>query len=203
MIRLPAAKSDIARFFLLREYGGLYVDAHVGPTDPAKLVNTLEKLSNYNLIVFGMGWEMKQETDWNLMNGVVAGRRNAPELTLIINRILRNVTTLKTKEDNTSEYVHYHLWSETGTHVLILELFDQVQPRPRVKDRFRNTVFAHYMKNNHDSGFSISSHNNYQQQDNHWSKRERSERFFLDPKPVFEDAKTIEKMLHGGDEGRY
>src|SRR5690348_8319230 len=33
-IRIPAAKSDIARLLTLYEYGGLYVDCHVGVLDP-------------------------------------------------------------------------------------------------------------------------------------------------------------------------
>jgi len=179
-IRLPAAKSDIARFFLLRRYGGLYMDAHFGPTAPARLLETLDKLSAYSVIVFGQGWEMKKETDFDLMNGIVAARKAAPPLDLIINRIVKNVLDHKSREDSTSEYVPYNLWGMTGTYVIVQEFFDQVHPRPRIKAHLEEEVFPHFMKNNSDSGFEISAYNVYRKPGNHWSERQSIERFFLD-----------------------
>ena len=179
-IRLPSAKSDIARFFLLREHGGLYLDAHFGPTSPARLLETLDKLSAYSLIVFGQGWQMTKETDFDLMNGVIAARKGATTLDLVINRMIKNVLEHKINEESTSNYVPYNLWGMTGTYVMVQELFDQAYPRPRVKDHLKNEVFAHFMKDNLSSGFEISAYNAYRKPGNHWSERQRTERFFLD-----------------------
>lgn len=118
-IRLPAAKSDIARLLLLRRYGGFYIDAHIGPTSPVYLLETIEKLSEYNLILFGKGWAMEKETDFDLMNGIIAARKGASELDVVINLLIRNIIEQKAKEDQTSEYVPYSLFGLTGTYTLI------------------------------------------------------------------------------------
>jgi mannosyltransferase OCH1-like enzyme len=60
LIRFPAAKSDIARIFLLLEYGGLYVDAHVGPASPSRLLMTLSRLAGCSVMLFGGKWMKTQ-----------------------------------------------------------------------------------------------------------------------------------------------
>ncbi|MCJ2034178.1 glycosyltransferase [Methylobacterium sp. J-068] len=179
-IRLPSAKSDIARFFLLREYGGLYVDAHVGPTSPWHLLETLDKLSVYNVIVFGKGWAMPTEADFDLMNGVVAARKGAPELDTVIDLMIHNILDQKSKEDATKDYVPYSLFGLTGTYVLVQSYFDQVPPRPQIKAHLKDKVFAHFMKDNKRSGFEIASHYTYRKPNGHWSERQQHERFFVD-----------------------
>ena len=49
-IALPACRSDLARLVLLREYGGLYVDAHAGPTQGERLAETLDALASVELV---------------------------------------------------------------------------------------------------------------------------------------------------------
>jgi hypothetical protein len=179
-IRLPSAKSDIARVFLLRAYGGFYVDAHVGPTAPSDLLDTLAPLLDHHLILFGKGWAMPLETDFDLMNGVLAAKRGARELDLVIDRLIANVLDHKRKEDATREHVPYSLFGLTGTYVLIQTFFDQVPPRPRIKPDFARTVAVHFMESNHASGFEVAAYYTYREPNAHWSERQNHERFFLD-----------------------
>lgn len=179
-IRLPSAKSDLARLVLLREYGGLYVDAHIGPTSPARLLETLDPLSTHNLILFGQGWLIEREIDFYLMNGVLAARRGAEELDLAIDRIIRNITEQKQREASSADHVPYDLHHLTGTHVLIDVFFDAVLPRPRLKAPFEDRIFVHQMADNRQSGFEIAAYYGYRKPNGHWSERQRTERFFLD-----------------------
>ncbi|WP_313899300.1 hypothetical protein [Methylobacterium sp. J-078] len=177
-ILLPSAKSDIARLFLLRAHGGLFVDAHVGPAQPSDLMETLGRLSDYNLLLFGQRWLMPKETDFNLMNGVLAARCGAPELDVIIDRLLRNVRDQKVKEDATPDHVPYDLHVLTGTYVIVQAVFDLVPPRPRLKPEYRDTTFVHLLDNNAAAGFQLYADYVYRQPDNHWSERQKRERFF-------------------------
>lgn len=179
-IRLPAAKSDLARLLLLREHGGLYLDAHVGPTAPQYLLETLLPLARYNMILFGKGWAMKSETDFDLMNGIIAARRGTPELDIIIDRITCNLMEQWIKERGTTEHEPYGLLALMGTYTLIQSFFDQqAKPRPRIKERFRDTITLHYMLDNARSGFEIAAYYGYRKPGNHWSEREKNERLFL------------------------
>lgn len=180
LIRLPSAKSDLARLLLLREYGGLYIDAHIGPTSPAALLGTIDKIFEYNLILFGKGWAMVKPTDFDLMNGVLAARKGTPELDIVIDRVVGNIKDQWQKERSTPDYVHYSLFGVTGTYTLVQSYFDQIAPRPQIKAEFKDKVFVHYMKDNQQSGFEIAAYYNYRKPGGHWSEREKQERFFLD-----------------------
>ena len=179
-IRLPAARSDVARLFLLRQFGGLYVDAHVGPTDPADLTRTVRPLMDHRLILFGQGWQMVAPTDFDLMNGVLAARAGAPELDILIDRILANIRQQWERERQTADHSPYDLFGLTGTYLLVHSFFDQVDPRPVIKERFRDSVFVHFMADNASSGFQLSAYKAYHVPGSHWSERQKTERFFID-----------------------
>lgn len=178
-IRIPAAKSDLARLLLLQEYGGLYIDAHVGPADPEGLVQTIDLLSSYALVFFGQGWVMKTETDFDLMNGVIAARKKTPELNLLISRICSNIIEQYEKELATNEYVPYNLWGMTGTYPIIQTFFGHNGLRSIIKDEFSGRICVHFMKDNQSSGFEIAAYKTYHTETNHWSIRQKTERFFV------------------------
>lgn len=178
-IGIPAAKSDLARLLLLREYGGLYVDSHVGPTDPEELVQTIDLLSSYALVLFGHGWDMKSETDFSLTNSVIAARKKAPELDSLISLVCSNIIEQHEKELATDEYVPYDLWGMTGTYPIIQTFFGHNGLRPIIKDEFDGRVCVYFMKDNESSGFQLAANKSYQTANNHWSLRQKTERFFV------------------------
>ena len=51
-IRIPTCKSDLALLLALYEFGGLYVDCHCGIRYPDKINYFLEKLTEYELILY-------------------------------------------------------------------------------------------------------------------------------------------------------
>ncbi len=179
LIRLPSAKSDIARLILLREFGGFYLDAHMGPTAPSDLLVTLDKIFEYNVILFGKGWLIQKPTDFDLMNGAIAARKHAPELDPLINRIIDNIEHQWQKEQSTPDYVPYSLFGLTGTYTFLQSFFEETESRPKLKPEFEKTIFLHFMKDNRQSGFEIASHYSYRKPGGHWSERQTHERFFL------------------------
>lgn len=179
-IRLPAAKSDIARFFLLRAHGGLYVDAHVAPTAPSDLMATLSRLEDRHLLLFGKGWLLPEQGGFDLMNGVLAARQGAPELDRVLDRQMRNLRDHWAKERATGDHVGYDLFALTGTGVVVDEFFDWSPSPPRLKPAARDRVFVHVMPNNTDSGFELYSGYRYRKPNQHWSESQLRERLFLD-----------------------
>ncbi|MCL5670725.1 MAG: hypothetical protein M1423_05430 [Acidobacteria bacterium] len=123
---------------------------------------------------------MQSETDFDLMNGVLAARRKAPELDIVIDLIISNILKQEIRESETSAHVPYSLFGMTGTYTFVQSFFDQSPPRPRLKKEFESTIFVHYMKDNRKSGFALAEYYTYRRPGNHWSEREKNERFFLD-----------------------
>ncbi|MEG9501438.1 MAG: hypothetical protein MIN69_06185 [Methylorubrum extorquens] len=178
-INIPAAKSDIARMYLLKEYGGLYIDAHVGPASSANLMMTLSRLAGCNLMLFSRKWMMGEGSDFlDLMNTVIAARKGAPELDLVIDKIVRNVREHKRKEEEASEYVPYDLFNLTGTWLIVESFLEVPALTPRVKVGFRENVIVNLMESDDSSGFHLYKFHEYRKQGNHWSERQRYERFF-------------------------
>lgn len=177
-IALPSAKSDLARLLLLKRYGGFYVDAHVGPMAPAHLLETLDDLSSHNLIVFGKGWLIKKKTDFDLMNGVLAARKDAVELDMLIDIVVTNLKEHWSKEAATADHVPYDLFSLSGTYTIVQSFFDDTGPRPVLKESMKNRVHVHFMPNNVRSGFEMAGYYTYREPGRHWSERQKHERLF-------------------------
>src|SRR5690349_17874319 len=113
------------------------------------------------------------------MNGVMAARKGAPELSIVVNRIINNIEEQREKECRTLEYVHYGLFGLTGTYTLIQSFFDQRPPRPSLKPQFADKILIHYMEDNSRSGFELAAYYAYRKAGNHWSERQKRERFFI------------------------
>jgi mannosyltransferase OCH1-like enzyme len=51
-LRIPAAKSDIARLLALYDSGGFYVDCHIGFTNSDAVKDLIQRLQNRELVLF-------------------------------------------------------------------------------------------------------------------------------------------------------
>jgi len=172
-IIIPACKSDIARLVLLREYGGLYVDSHMGPSSGDRLAETLEGLARFDLILFSQGWD----PDFNFMNGVLAARRRAPVLDLLIDRAFNNLIKHKNLEAETSDYVPYDIFSLTGTGVMVEIMFES-STWDMMRPEFKEKVDVHIMQTGDSPGFHIYQFYKYRKPGDHWSERQQHERLF-------------------------
>ncbi|MBY6240781.1 glycosyltransferase [Methylosinus sp. Sm6] len=172
-IRIPACKSDVARLALLRHYGGLYVDAHTGPSSSERLAETLADLARYDLILFRKGWS----PGFNFMNGVLAARRRLPIFDRMLERAFDNLVAHKRREEATKEHVAYNIFDLTGTRVMVELMFDKVHGKWEMKAEFRESVGFHVMDTDASPGFHIYKFL-YRGPGSHWSERQQSERLF-------------------------
>ncbi|MBB2206254.1 glycosyltransferase [Gluconacetobacter takamatsuzukensis] len=175
-ITIPAAKSDISRIILLLEYGGMYVDAHTGiaEREPHLLPATLEKLSTYDILLFGKGWERNDDEVINVMNTVIAGRSNSFLLKAILKKIFLNLERHYEKENMTSDYVPYDVFDLTGTQTIMDTLFCKTD----IFYEYRNMVKLITMEHASSAGFEIYKHYTYREDGKHWSELQKTKRLF-------------------------
>jgi hypothetical protein len=180
-ITLPACKSDVARLVLLREYGGLYVDAHAGPAQGERLAETLDALSSVELVLFCRAYMKKSPEETHLMNGAIAGRRQSPHMSQLIDCAFDHLKQQDAAESAASAYVDYNLWSIAGTWIL-LKCFFNLSIRPNsLKPEFDDTILVRHLASAEEPGFQVYKHYGYREPGAHWSERQKTERPFWQP----------------------
>jgi len=177
-ITLPAAKSDIARLILLREFGGLYMDAHTCPAHIVNLVHTLDYSNSYEMTLFGKKWEFQHPNDFNLMNTVILCRKNSSLLDLILGKIKINLKNQYAREKDAGGYVSYDIHSVTGTYCFVSIFFDDSSYPPKLKEDFIKKINVDMLDRADSAGFHIYKNYSYRKENSHWSERQKSETLF-------------------------
>lgn len=179
-IRIPACRSDLARLVLLYEYGGLYIDAHVGTGDSQVLASVLEKLSTFELIIFDKTWEHKKADDIHIINTMICARRRSEVINTLIESAFANLIGHRAIERSTPEYVPYNIFVLTGAADITDRIFDQ-SALPRVmRSEFAEKVHVERLVDRDRLPFFPYKHYAYRQPGSHWSERQKVERLFLD-----------------------
>ncbi|PYD75391.1 glycosyltransferase [Novacetimonas pomaceti] len=179
-ITLPAAKSDIARLVLLREFGGLYMDAHTCPARMVDLVHTLDYSNSYEMTLFGKKWEFKYPNDFNLMNTVILCRKNSNLLDLLLGLIRENLKKQYEKEKAAGGYADYDIHFVTGTYCFVSIFFDESPYPPKLKEKFIGRVNVDMLERADSAGFHIYKNYTYRKEKSHWSERQKVEPLFRD-----------------------
>ena len=132
-IRIPACRSDVARLFLLYEYGGLYLDAHAGTADRGALDALFDRLDRYELILFDNHFQHQGADDFQPMNSAMLARAKSPLLLELIRRVGRNLLAHYQQEARTPGYVPYNIFVLSGAWDMSLAFFDRglTPPAPR------------------------------------------------------------------------
>lgn len=180
-ISLPACKSDVARLVLLREYGGLYMDAHAGPTQPEGLAETIDALASFELVLFCRAYLKKTPDETHLMNGAIAGRRHSLLLDQLIDCAFDHLAKQKAAESATSDYVHYTLWGIAGTWILLKCFFDLSLKPNDLKTEFKDKILVRHLASAGEPGFEVYKFYGYREPGTHWSERQKHERLFVTP----------------------
>jgi hypothetical protein len=107
-IRLPSAKSDIARFVALYEFGGLYVDCHNGIRDVDGLKRLLTCLNDYEAIVIDrrMSFYPRPPGEHFLISAPIFGRRHSELFMTLAQRGFANLAWQQHLEEQYG-YVFY------------------------------------------------------------------------------------------------
>jgi hypothetical protein len=180
-IAIPACKSDIARLFLLREHGGLYLDAHAGPAEAERLAETLGALAQFDLILFCRSYLKKSPNELHLMNGAIAARQHTPFLDMLIICAFGHLADQRAAEQATTEHVHYTLWGMAGTWILLKSFFDLSKQPFELREEYKDRILVRYLDSPVSPGFEMYQFYNYRSPGQHWSERQKVERLFGPP----------------------
>lgn len=177
-IRIPACRSDLARLVLIHEYGGLYVDAHVGPGDGFALAGRLDLLSAHELVLFCRD-HCDPATDLKLMNTVIAGRRHADAVGDLIDSAVANLREHERREAATADYVPYNIFVLTGAWDISVRIFDRSRPGNPMHEKYRGRVCLDMPAEGQAvHPFRPYALYGYREPGLHWSDRQTHERLF-------------------------
>jgi hypothetical protein len=177
-VKFPACKADVARLLLLLEYGGLYIDAHVGTGQAHCLTRVLEKLANYELILFDLTWKHSYLADLWIMNTVLAARRAASVVDLLVDSCFKNLEMQYRKESTNPEYVPFNIYTLTGAADIQRNLLNLQSTPILIKDEFKSRVHVERLLEGVGQPFALYKHYHYRVPGLHWSERQKIERLF-------------------------
>lgn len=182
-IRLPAARSDLARLVLLERHGGFYVDAHTLPGNPEALTTLLAACDTRDLILFDREPLHASPGDIHLINGVLAGRAGAPATTRLRERVASKLHHHRDREIEAGGYVKYNLAVLTGAWNLRTTFISTLPDgslglSPEVADEVM--IWGLTDRKGVDPIRLYASYE-YRTPETHWSNRQRSEMLFGGP----------------------
>jgi hypothetical protein len=167
-IRISVCKSDIARLILLYENGGLYVDAHAGPSSGDRLAELIGRLTAYDLVIFNLSWKRENKQDVYLMNGGLVARRHCDILLKLLNRAFENLTLHYDKEQRSKDYVPYNIYVLTGAAEMLDCFFDRSATPIALRPEYVNRIYVHFMRENPEfEGFRLYQFYQYRKPGRH------------------------------------
>lgn len=181
-IRIPAAKSDIARYLALYRFGGLYMDVHFGYHNLSDVETFLASSAQYDatLVNVAVSTPRRTPTQVRVINGLIICKPEHPLLLSAAKMALENVSAKKLQEEMVG-YEPYNIFSMTGPGLLNEVFF--VRPLPNQPDQvqcLRAEAMATKIENEEDvpikrnifkAAYSIAG--------NHWSERQGRELLFV------------------------
>ncbi len=176
-VKIPACMSDVARIALLYEFGGMYVDAHIGPFNFQKLYAITEKLANYKTVFFDRFDLHKHESDIHLINGAIISRKGSSVLRKIIDHQMANL--MRQRENERRGYSAYNIYVLTGPWAISDCVLNRSPAGAFVKNEFVNDVRIEPLEvSGLGQPFKLYKHYGYRKGGLHWSELQKSETLF-------------------------
>jgi hypothetical protein len=182
-IRIPTPKSDIARYLVLYEFGGFYVDCHMGIRDAAGIRRLLATLDEKEAVFFRLAARYhpaSSEITRPLIAGAIVGRPRLPLYLDMVERALSNLANHRRREAKHG-YTPYRIYHLVGPGLLTSLIFQTVAgkfvPRPGFLGRalFIDEEDAPVLRNEFKYDYQYKPGSSA-----HWSEREKSELLFMD-----------------------
>jgi len=182
-IRFPAAKSDVARLFLLYEFGGLYVDCHFGIRDYQGILDQFNRLtSDLELIVVDRARFIAPRPleEYYFINGAIFARPRCAVVLMCAFQALANLECHRSFERLLGSLT-YHVATLSGPGVLNSIILDQRY----IARSLRTTIRHDYERKigvikEEIAPFVRNRHSSYRKSGQHWSERQISEKLFND-----------------------
>lgn len=177
-IRIPAAKSDIARLVALYELGGLYVDCHVGIKDVLSLKILLAKLVKVDAIFIDrrLDFGLRPPGEHFLINSIIAGRANLPIFLHTAEIACANLEQHRSFEKKRG-FTPYHVGHLSGPEVLTAAV---LQPDTQNREVRRNLADRILIIPEESLPIERNRHRQYSVPSAHWSERQKNELLFSD-----------------------
>jgi hypothetical protein len=195
---LPNVKSDIARFVGLYEFGGLYVDCHIGIRDVDELQRLLIRTGDYEAIFIGrqISFTPRPPGEHFLTSSVIFGRRHSQLFTILARQAFGNLAWQQRLEKQYG-YVCYHCSKLTGPALITEVVLEPGSCARDVRSDFADRILivpeetAPVVRNLYTA---------YKTPENHWSVRQLSEPLF---EPVREPAPSRDVHFYNLFQAQY
>lgn len=140
-IRIPAAKSDVARLLALHKLGGLYVDCHYGLADPEGVRRLIERLNTFDAIFVNRtpGGDPAWPDLEYFVNGVMVGRPHSELYLEMADLALQNLERQRWLERENG-FVGYNIFSLTGSRIIDQVILSPGDSHRKVREELSNRV---------------------------------------------------------------
>jgi len=180
-LRLPSAKSDIARLLLLYELGGLYIDCHFGLQSRAGVVDIFRKLEEgLEMVVVDRDRSIAPRPidEYYFINGVIFARPGCRLLLMCALQALANLECHRTFE-RLWGHTYYHVAMLSGPSVLTSMLLDSRYVTRSLRTKIRPDYAAKIAVIPEESIPMVRNvHSSYRLDGQHWSERQLKEKLF-------------------------
>jgi len=121
-LRSAAARASVARFLLLREFGGFYVEPNTAPGDPSAIQRLVESLTQFQYVVFVDSESVNDEIP-RVLNSAILSQKHSRVVDLVWNSIYDHLASFDRAEAGSSETLDYDLASLAGSGPVARRLF--------------------------------------------------------------------------------
>lgn len=179
-IRIPAAKSDIARYLALYRFGGLYMDVHFGYRSQPDVEAFLASTAQHDAMLVNVAVPTPQRISApvRVINGLIICKPEHPLLFSAAKTALENVSRKKIREKMVG-YEPYNIFSMTGPGLLNEVFFLGGGSQPDGLPRLKVEAMATKIENEEDVPIKRNVFKaSYTTPGNHWSERQARELLF-------------------------
>ena len=175
-IRIPCAKSGLARLIALNEWGGLYVDCHCGIRDPHFVHRLLDSLDTFELIV---SYKNRTSDGWPPIKphptpSFLFAQRDSKIALQCVTTAFQNLTA-HWKAEKENGYFPYMIWLLVGTGVLHEAIIDWDAQPPTLKPHLVHKI---WVLPEDRAPIIRHMYNTYNEPGMHWSERQKHELLF-------------------------
>lgn len=184
-VGISACRSDVARWVLLHEHGGLYVDAHGGPPRyPDVLRHNEDMLRDHDLVLYERVGELRAQGLNDVCLSVIAARSGTLVVREFVTEMLETLRAHAAREEQAASHVEYNIFELTGGWAAFVHFFDlDDEADPKVlKAEFSESVQVEItVDDEFDEPVDLYRFYDYRRPGRHWSERQESEPLFRPP----------------------
>jgi len=175
-LRFPATRSDVARFALLFQIGGLYVDCHCGVRSTADIRALFAKLAEFELVVWEHSYIFapRPKEVMRPITGVMMAR---PRSEIVRTLLLSGLENLDAHDRREAREGHFEYWPwgmcGAGNFSRVMNVPESGDTK--LKPEYEGKMFFSSV----DAGpISLYRHKAYRRPESHWYTRKRTELLF-------------------------